>query len=222
MKCLPKFLATLFAAAIVACAGNASANILLNPGFENGSGADATDWLELGGPAGSTARSSAMPDTGSFAAHMSFDHINNPPAGAAYFIEQNLGANVIDNTDNFDLTFRAKVDSADFTGMNAFYQLLWLDQDGSDGGGVKGDILTSLVSAGITTSYQTFSLLDIDVPAGADSFLLRFQIAAGAVPGVANGLWVDNASLALVIPEPASVGLLVIAGVTTSARRRRT
>jgi hypothetical protein len=212
-------------ATLVALAGNASANILLNPGFEIGSGADAADWAEIvGGPAGSTARDSGMPNSGSFAAHMSFDHINNPPAGGAYFIEQNQGANVIDNTDNFDLTFDAKADSTDFTGTNMFYQILWLDQDASHGGGVKGETLTSLVDAGISTSYQTFSLLNIDVPDGADSFLLRFQVAAGAVGGVANGLWVDNASLSVVgvIPEPASLVLLVTGSLLPLARRRRT
>jgi hypothetical protein len=211
-------------ATLVAFAGDASANILLNPGFEIGSGADAADWSEIAaGPAGSTARDGGMPNSGSFAAHMSFDHITNPPAGGAYFIEQNQGANVIDNTDNFDLTFDAKADSTDFTGTNMFYQILWLDQDGSHGGGVKGETLTSLVDAGISTSYQTFSLLNIDVPDGSDSFLLRFQVAAGAVGGVANGLWVDNASLSVVgvIPEPSSLALLVSGVLMTFARRRR-
>jgi hypothetical protein len=211
-------------ATLVAFADSASANILLNPGFEAGAGADAADWTEIGGGPGSTVRSDASPSSGSFAAHMSFDHINNTEAPGAYFIEQNQGANVIDNTDNFDLTFDAKVDSTDFTGINVFYQIMWLDQDGSDGGGVKGETLTQLTSAGINTSYQTFSLLDINVPDGADSFLLRFQISSGPIPGIANGLWVDNASLAVVggvVPEPASLGLLVVGGLLTLARRQR-
>jgi PEP-CTERM motif len=225
MKSLRRFLVVLSVAILITFAGNASANILLNPGFEIGSGADAADWAEItAGPSGSTARDSGMPSSGGFAAHMSFDHITNQAAGGAYFIEQNQGANVIDNTDTFDLTFDAKADSTTFTGTDMFYQILWLDQDASHGGGVKGETLTSLVGAGISTSYQTFSLLNIDVPDGADSFLLRFQISAGAVDGVANGLWVDNASLAVVggvIPEPASLGLFVTGGLLTLARRRR-
>jgi hypothetical protein len=221
MNFLRRFLVVLSVATLVAFASDASANIILNSGFEIGSGADAADWAELGGPAGSTSRASGMPSSGSFAAHMSFDHIANPPAGGAYFIEQNQGANVIDNTDNFDLTFVAKADSTDFTGTNMFYQILWLDQDASHGGGVKGETLTSLVDAGISTSYQTFSLLNINVPDGADSFLLRFQVAAGAVAGVANGLWVDNVSLSEVVPEPASWCLLVTSGLLALARLRR-
>jgi hypothetical protein len=221
MTFLRRFLVVLSAATLVVFAGNASANILLNPGFEIGTGADAADWIEIGGGAGSTVRSSAMPNSGSFAAHMSFDHLANTPAPGAYFIEQNQGANVIDNTVNYDLTFDAKVDSTDFTGINVFYQVLWLDQDGSHGGGVKGETLTQLTSAGINTSYQTFGLLDINVPDGADSFLVRFQMSAGPIPGIANGLWVDNSSLAAVVPEPASLGLLVIGGLLTVTRRQR-
>jgi hypothetical protein len=224
MQFLRRYLVVLSIATLSVFAGDASANILLNPSFEIGSGADAADWAEIvGGPAGTTVRASGIPSSGSFAAHMSFDHITNPAAGGAYFIEQNQGANVIDNTDNFDLTFDAKADSADFTGTNMFYQILWLDQDGSHGGGVKGEILTSLIGLGLSTSYQTFSHLDINVPDGADSFLLRFQVAAGAVDGIANGLWVDNVSLSVVggvIPEPASWGLLMT-GLLTLARRRR-
>jgi hypothetical protein len=224
MTFLRRFLGVLSVATLVAFAGNASANILLNPGFESGSGADATDWSENGGPAGATARDVAMPSGGSFAAHMSFDHITNPPAAGGYSISQNQGANVIDNTDNFDLSFDAKLDFSNLDGMNAFYQLLWLDQDGSHGGGVKGETLTSLIGLGISTSYQTFSVLDINAPDGADSFELRFQIASGPIPDIANGLWVDNVSLSVVggvVPEPASWGLLMTSGLLTFARRRR-
>jgi hypothetical protein len=221
MTFLSRILVMFSVAILVSFAGVASANILLNPGFEMGTGADAGDWTEIGGGPGSTVRDSAMPSGGSFAAHMSFDHIANTPAPGAYFIEQNQGANVIDNTLNYDLTFDAKVDSTDFTGINVFYQVMWLDQDGSHGGGVKGETLTQLTSAGINTSYQTFGLLDINVPDGADSFLVRFQMSAGPIPGIANGLWVDNASLAPVVPEPASLGLLMIGGLLALGRRQR-
>lgn len=169
--------------------------VTLNSGFEAGSGADADDWLELTGPSGMVIRSDEMPRTGSYSAHLTFDHINNPAAGAAYFVEQNLGANSIDSTQDFSLSFWAKVESIDFTGTDMFFQVLWLDQDASDGGGVQGEILTSLIGLGINTEYQEFGFEDVDVPDTADSFILRFQVSAGAVDGVANGMFVDDVSL---------------------------
>lgn len=208
------------AAVATALCGSASANILLNPGFELGSGADATDWTELTGPSGSTTRSGLSPHSGSFHAYMEIDHFNNPAAGAAYFIEQNQPVGSIDDSLNYNLSFFAKTDSTNFDGMDMFYQILWLDQDASHGGGVKGETLTQLIPAGINTTYQSFGLSDMNVPDGADSFLLRFQLSAGAVPDIANGLYVDDAVLAPV-PEPASLGLLALSGVMAFVRRRR-
>lgn len=202
-------------------AGSASGNIILNPGFELGTGADAADWGELSGPSGTVARSTTSPHSGDHHMYLAFDHINNPAAGAAYFVEQNQGANTVDNADNYDLSFYAKTDTTDFTGLNIFFQILWLDQDGSDGGGVKGESLTHLTGLGINTSYQQFGLSDMDVPDGADSFLVRIQLSAGAVADIAQGLYVDDVVLEKVIPEPASLGLLAMGALTMFARRRR-
>ena len=202
-------------------ASNAAAqNVLLNSGFEAGAGADADNWTEiLGGPSGTVGRSSAMPNSGSFSAYMSFDHINNPAAGGAYFMEQVQPVGSINPATQYDLSFFAKTDSTDFTGMDTFVQILWLDQDGSNGGGVQGEMLTSLIGLGINNAYQQFNMNGLNVPAGADSFLLRFQLSAGAVNNIANGLYVDNASLAPV-PAPASAALLGLGGLLTARRRR--
>lgn len=198
----------------------ANADILLNSGFELGSGSDAENWLETSGPAGSTSRSLLMPHTGEASAYMEIDHVNNAAAGAAYFVEQNQGANTIDNGLDYDLSFWAKADSADFTGVDMFVQVLWLDQDGSHGGGVKGELLTSLIGLGIDTSYQEFSLLGLNVADDADSFLLRFQLSAGAVDNIVNGLHIDDASL-VAIPEPSTLGFLSIGGFLLFCQRRR-
>jgi len=204
---------------LAALSTTASANVILNSGFEAGFGADANDWAELSGPAGFVGRSDAMPNSGDYSAYMAFDHINNGAAGAAYFMEQNQPVGSIDPSFDYNLSFYAKVDSLDFTGMDTFVQILWLDQDGSNGGGVQGEMLTSLVGLGISTSYQQFSFNDMDVPDGADSFLLRFQMSAGAVNNIANGLYVDDVSLAAV-PAPGSVALLGLGGLVATRRRR--
>lgn len=213
-----KTVIALFAAASLS--GMASANVLENAGFELGTGADAADWAEIvGGPSGSVERSSLMPNSGGFSAYMSFDHINNAAAGGAYFIEQVRPVGSIDSSLNYDLSFFAKVDSTDFTGMDAFVQILWLDQDASNGGGVQGEMLTSLVGLGLNTEYQQFSMNNLDVPDGADSFLLRFQLSAGAVDGIANGFYVDDTSLTA-IPAPASAAVLALGGLCVGRRRR--
>ena len=202
---------------LAAFAASASANIVLNSGYELGSGIDAADWGEItGGPSGFVGRSTDMPHSGSYHAYMSFDHINNPTAGGAYFIEQNQPVGSIDAGVDYNLSFFAKVDSTDFIGMDTFVQILWLDQDGSDGGGVRGETLTSLIGLGITDSYQQFSL-DLTSAAGADSFLLRFQLSAGAVDGIANGLSVDTVAL---VPAPGSIALLGLGGLVATRRRR--
>jgi hypothetical protein len=215
--------ATLLATGLMSLslAGAASAaNILLNPGFELGTGADADNWAEFGSPpAGTTARQVLQPFSGDFHIYMKVDNLNNPPAGVALFAEQIQGVGSIDNSLNYNLSFYAKSDTTDFTGVNMFYQLQWLDQDGSDGGGLKGEILNSLVDGGINTTYQQFVLNNINVPDGADSFLLRFQLAAGAVDDIVQGLSVDNAVLEAV-PEPSSLSLLALAGLFAMKRRR--
>lgn len=177
------------------CLGIAAANVILNPGFEAGSGAVADDWLQTGGPSGSSNRDGSMPGGGSFSAYMQADHFVNPAAPTPYTFEQTQPVGSIDDSLNYDLSFSAKVDSDNFDGFDMFYQILWLDQDASDGGGVKGETLTPLIPAGISTSYQTFGLSDMDVPDGSDSFQLRFQLSPGAVDNIANGLYIDDVFL---------------------------
>ena len=108
-----------------------------------------------------------------------------------------------------------------------FVNLQWLDQDASDGGGVKGQHLLSMISNGaelgntIDTTYKEFTLLNIDVPDGADSFQISFELPAGAVADISNGLYVDNVSLTQAIPEPSAALLLGFGLVGLVARRRR-
>lgn len=186
----------LAAALLLSYVGDASANIILNPSFEAGQGTDADDWLELGGPSGSTTRDGSMPNTGSFSAYMQVDHFINPAAATPYSVEQTQPVGSINNAENYNLSFSAKVDTLNFESLDMFYQILWLDQDASDGGGVRGESLIPLIPAGISTSYQMFGLSDMDVPDGTDSFQLRFQLSPGAVENIGNGLYIDDVVLA--------------------------
>ncbi|MFK7767959.1 MAG: hypothetical protein AB8B55_12120 [Mariniblastus sp.] len=201
---------------------SASADILENSGFEAGTGNDADSWIEIvGGAAGTVSRSSIAPNTGGFSAHMAFDHINNTEAAGDYFFQQNLGANTINNAAEYDLTFFARSENNDFTGTNMFVQVQWLDQDGSDGGGFKGEVLVSIIDLGLNSDYQQFTLSGLDPTDGSDSFLLRFQVAAGPVADIANGMFVDDVFLFASVPEPASVVVLGMFGLAVCCRRSR-
>jgi hypothetical protein len=198
-----------------------AANILLNSGFESGTAADADNWGEFGASSNAiSGRSDVSPFTGTHHAYMAIDNTTTV-SGAALFVEQNLGANTIDSSKTYDLTFYAKSDTTDFTGINMFAQIQWLDQDGSDGGGFKGETLQSLIGfgPGLNTSYQQFSMSGLTPAAGSDSFLVRFQLAAGAISGIQNGLSVDDISLSQV-PEPSSSILLGLGALALLRRRR--
>ena len=167
-------------------------NLLQNAGFETGIGDTAAWWTNIVGPSGSAGRSDSMPGMGASGAYLQADHINNPAAVTPYGVEQLLPAGTIDDSLTYDLSFSAKSDTEDFTGFDMIYQILWLDGDQSHGGGVLGEVKESLLPAGLDTDYQTFSLEDLEVPTGADSLRLRFELLPGAVDGIANGFLIDD------------------------------
>lgn len=213
-----KLLPALAVVAVFAVPSQAA--ILMNSSFEAGTGTDADIWNEVvAGPHGTVERVNTSAQDGTWAARMAYTNPATGAAGGAYFIEQNLGANTIDNTLLHDLSFWARSENTNFVGVNMFVQLQWLDQDNSNGGGFKGQLEQSLTGS-LTTTYQEFSFTNLVVPADADSFLLRFQASAGAVDGISNALYVDNASLSAV-PEPGSAALLSGLGLIGVLVRRR-
>ena len=202
----------------------ASADVLLNGGFELGAGGNADNWNQIAGPFGTSTQSNLDPFDGAFSAYMQIDNSNAPNL---YAFEQIQGVGSIDPLQNYNLSFYARIDddsAAALVGLDFFVDIQWLDQDGSDGGGFQGGTLVSLVGAGINTGYQLFELLDLDVPDTADSFLLRFSMNPGAVAGLTNGLYVDNAVLSSTsgaVPEPGSAVMLGLGGLAMLMRRRR-
>lgn len=217
MKNQKTIVATAFAAALASQSATA-ANLLLNGGFEVG-GVTADNWEHLGANPPNVTNVRATSDPASGVAHvaMAIDNTSAPTA-AGVFIQQITPFGSVSSANTYVLTFDAKVASNDFTGINMFAQILFLDMDGSHGGGVKGETLQSLVST-ITDSYQTFTIDNLVPLEGTDGAIIRFQLAAGPIDGIQNTFFVDNASFS-VIPEP-SAALLGMIGLIGLARRKR-
>ena len=216
-----KFVQSVSCLAVLCVAYGASAqNIFQNSGFELGTGIDADGWNQVGGVGHTVERDGSMPASGSFAAKLSVDFVNNAPTAAATFIQQIAPAGSLNNALNYNLTFDAKVDSLNFTGINIFYKLVFLDLDGSDGGGVKGEFLNGIIPD-LGTNYSTISFLNIDAPDGSDSAEIIIQLAQGPVALIQNTLYVDNVSLAAV-PEPSTYAIIFgVAAIGLVMWRRR-
>ncbi|MEM9079934.1 MAG: hypothetical protein AAGC74_04495 [Verrucomicrobiota bacterium] len=181
----------------VAFQPNPALALPFNGGFEldDTSAADAAQWNEVSGATTTTTRSTIDPASGTASAYMTVDNTGTPAADPA-FIDQTSPTYLVDDSATYDLTFESKVDSTDFTGIDIFAQVQWLDN--SPGGvGFLGQTLQSLIAfgPGLTTNYQTFTLSGLTPPAGANTVTIRFQLSPGPVQDIVNGFYVDDVSL---------------------------
>jgi hypothetical protein len=222
-------ISTFFASAALAVSALAlpagAANLLLNPGFESGTGADADNWTEIeasGDPLNatpSTDRVGTDANTGSFSARLSYTNTATPGTGSNSELQQQTALNSIVPGEAYDYTFFAKRLGEFGPGTVVFAQVLFLDSDGSAGGGVKGSSGLQVIN-GVTESYQQFSITNITAPVDSDAALVSLQLAGGAVPSATGTMFVDDVSLAAV-PEPAAFGLIGAGTLGVLARRRR-
>lgn len=195
------------------CAAPASANLLVNPGFETtpliDDGSGVGKWLPFGGSGVGLPTLSATDST-------------SPLSGASHLALQ------IDNTAN---TFAGVFQ--DVGGLSAGEELTWSGWTmdlGQDAGGAEiriewrdsvGDIevtrTANLVPTLTNGTYTQWSLTDL-VPAGADTARVVYAIQSfGAGPNQLH--YVDDTSVT-VIPEPASLALLGLSGLMVAGRRR--
>ena len=204
-----------------AIASPAMGDLVQNGGFEAGTGEDADGWNQLeifGGTALSfTDRVSANGTTTAYEGNefMLLEVFGAPDYGPVSEIQQQTGAGSIIGGESCDFSFAGV--GVPGPGSVAFYEVLWFDGDGSNGGGVQGSA-TGLQVWNCTDSWGLFGMDDLVAPDAADSILIQIRLVTGAFEGAEGWAGVDAVSMAQ-IPAPGALALLGIAGL--NARRRR-
>lgn len=207
----------------LACAGALAATAsaqLANGSFELGSGIDADNWNELnifGGSQGALA-SAQRTQGDAFDGNwkISFNVTGAPDFGPVAEIQQLLSAGSVIGGETYNFSFWSKGIAG--PGAVAFYEVLWFDADGSNGGGPQGTA-SGLEVINITTDYAQTSLTGVIAPTTADSALVQIRLVTGAFTGASGSLDVDAVSFTLV-PAPAVAGLAGLAGIAAGRRRR--
>lgn len=207
------------AAALVAVASQASASIVVNGGFELGTGTDADSWAQFQGatpPALAVVeRDNTMPASGDWAMILSVTG-STLSVGTNAEIQQLTPLNSIIPGETYDMSFLAKAGSIG-PGVVVFAEVQWLDSDGSDGGGVKGSTGLMEISGLLTSTYQSFGFSNIVAAPGSDAALVDIRMNGGAFDGSDGLIYVDDVTLT---PEPTTLALLCIGGLAMIRRRR--
>jgi hypothetical protein len=112
----------------------------------------------------------------------------------------------------YDFSFFAKGYAG--PGVVGFYQVQWLDGDGSNGGGVKGVGPSTQFGTSLTSVYQEFKQTDLIAPAGADCAYISIHLDGGAFSGSTGYMYVDT-----VVPEPATISILALGGLLLRKRK---
>jgi hypothetical protein len=190
----------------------ANANIVSNWGFESGTGTVATSWIQNALDGSTVQRVSETPYAGTFCMKGVINNTTGAP-GKAEILQQTAVGSITSGV-AYDFSFYAKGTVG--PGCVAWYQIQWLDGDGSNGGGVKGITPLSGFWTTLNSTYQKFSQLGQTAPAGADCAYLSIRIEGGAFVGSNGTMYVDNVSIT---PEPMTLALLGLGGLLLRRRK---
>lgn len=206
------------AIALAACAASGLASVS-NGSFESGTGADADNWNEIeiaGGSLGASAvadRTTSNVHTGDYAMMLSVTGAGD--FGPVAEIQQQTAVGSVSAGQEYDFSFFAM--GTPGPGSVAFYEVLFFDGDGSNGGGPQGS--SGLQTFALNASYTEISFSGLVAPAGADSVLIQIRLVTGAFDGAAGEAFIDDVSFNLV-PTPAAAALLGMGGLVATRRRR--
>ena len=209
--------AALFAIGLFLVVPSTAVADFANPGFEaeaaGGDPAKAEDWTSFAGGGDTAERSNAMPRNGDWGFLMQTRADDAGFAGAFQEFAVSPGDPIV-------FTAWAKADDlADGTAG--------LDDDGDpatqmrmrfewrSGGSGSGDPNTQInITGAVTDQYQKFTVSDV-APAGVDAVRAVFALNRND-----DKFYFDDVSFSIV-PEPASLGLAMIAGLGLLCGRRR-
>lgn len=205
--------------AITVSAGLCAAAVT-NGGFESGTGADADNWNEIeiaGGAMGAMAtadRTASNVHTGDWA--MQLNVTGAPDFGPVAEIQQQTSVGSVAAGQMYDFSFWAA--GTPGPGSVAFYEVLFFDGDGSNGGGPQGSA-TGLQTFALNSTYTEFGMSGLVAPTGADSVLISIRLVTGAFDGASGEAFIDDVSFS-VVPAPSAAALLGLGAVGVMRRRR--
>jgi hypothetical protein len=175
-----------------------SSNIVANPGFENGTGSNATGWTTSGSQP--PVRVSTDANSGTFSMQLFVTNTTSTPGTSE--IDQNVGAaggSPVIAGQAYTFSFRAKKISSGVSYVQN-YGITWLNGSG----GTVGSVGLTGFSAG-NGAWLPTTVPNLIAPPGAVNASLKIYGATGAVQSGSGGVLIDDVALSLPAPSQTNV-----------------
>jgi beta-glucanase (GH16 family) len=171
--------------------------LVVNGGFELGTGVDADNWTMLEFPAGSSIaiadRVATVPNSGAW--RLSLSVVGAANGGPAAEAQQLTPTGSVIPGKAYDMEAQIRRVGAFGPGVVSQIAIQWLDSDASHGGGVKGSTGFMGIEGALTESYAPFGFTGVVAPAGADAALIQIRLAGGAIAGSSGEIACDDVTL---------------------------